>query len=89
MSVDIEADPETITDTETSDISSFVSNFEVDSSVTFSIQSGGGSLGSILANSCVYTPPDVAIDTDVVIRSTSDEDPTKYAEVTITVTDTP
>lgn len=53
--------------------------------VTWSIVSGGGSLSNPTANPVTYTAPSVSVDSPVVIRATSIGDPTKTANVNMTV----
>jgi len=53
--------------------------------VTWSIVSGGGTLSSTSANPVTYTAPQVAADTPAVLRATSVGDPTKTADIALTI----
>ena len=53
--------------------------------VTWSIQSGPGSLADITKRSAVYLVPNLSASTTVVIRAPAEADPRKFQEATITL----
>ncbi|MHB0997754.1 MAG: PKD domain-containing protein [Armatimonadota bacterium] len=91
ISVIIQGPVGSINGGDTVTITATVSNATTNTAVTWSIVEGqpaGGTLSNILANSVVYTAPNVDSGT-FHVTATSQEDPTKSATVTITVNDLP
>jgi hypothetical protein len=54
--------------------------------VTWSIQSGSGSLSDVTTQSVVFSTPNVSTATLVIIRATAASDPNKFQDATITIT---
>jgi hypothetical protein len=54
--------------------------------LTWSIQSGPGSLSDASPNSVVYGAPNISNSTAVVIRATSVSNTSKFLDVTVTIT---